>query len=401
MAGLINLKPFRDFLKSGQVGGALLIVSVITSLLIANLGGYDWFHAILNSSFGYAPLDLRYTTEIWINDALMAVFFLLVGLEIKREVLEGELSSPKKAMLPIFAALGGMLVPAGIFYLFNSGTPTANGWGIPMATDIAFALAVISMLSKRVPTSLKVFLAALAIVDDLGAIIVIAIFYTQELHLTNLLYAGGILALLAIMNALGVKKLIFYIIPGLFLWYFIHHSGIHATIAGVLLAFTVPTNPVKTESPLEKLEHSIMSPVNYFIMPLFALANTNIRFHSSMVDGLTSPLGLGIICGLLLGKTIGVSLFSFIAVKLGFSSLPGRSSWKHIIGLGMLAGIGFTMSVFIALLSFNNPEFHDEAKFSILVASLLAGSVGYTYLSIIYGKRVKKVLKYKEDRQSI
>ncbi|MGV3507744.1 MAG: Na+/H+ antiporter NhaA, partial [Sphingobacteriaceae bacterium] len=339
----INLRPFKDFFKSGQIGGALLMISVIVSLTIANIGLYEEFHSILNFSFGYAPLDLEYTTEIWINDGLMAIFFLLVGLEIKREILEGELSSVRKATLPIFAAIGGMLVPAAIFNVFNAGTPTANGWGIPMATDIAFALAVISMLGKRVPTSLKVFLAALAIVDDLGAIIVIAIFYTEELHLNQLLYAGGIIGLLALMNAFGVKKLVFYIIPGIFLWYFIHHSGIHATIAGVLLAFTIPTNPVKDESPLESLEHKIVAPVNYIIMPIFALANTNIRFQSAMIDGLTSPLGLGIICGLIFGKTIGVSLFTYISVKLGLSSLPSRSSWKHIIGLGMLAGIGFTM----------------------------------------------------------
>ncbi|MEJ6979128.1 Na+/H+ antiporter NhaA [Pedobacter sp. P351] len=391
----INLQPFKDFFKSGQIGGALLIISVIISLTIANIGFYDQFHALLNYSFGYAPLDLEYPTEIWINDGLMAIFFLLVGLEIKRELLEGELSSVRRAVLPIFAAMGGMLVPAGIFYLFNSGTPTANGWGIPMATDIAFALAVISMLGKRVPTSLKVFLSALAIVDDLGAILVIAIFYTEELHLNQLLYAGGILGLLTLLNLFGVKKLAFYIIPGIFLWYFIHHSGIHATIAGVLLAFTIPTNPDKHSSPLETLEHSIVLPVNYIIMPIFALANTNIRFQSSMLDGLTSPLGLGIICGLLIGKTLGVSIFSYLAVKLGLSSLPTRSSWKHIIGLGMLAGIGFTMSVFIALLSFESAEFHDEAKFAILIASVLAGILGYTYLSLVYRKRVKKILALK------
>lgn len=396
MARLINLQPFRDFFKSGQIGGFLLIISVVVSLLIANIGFYDEFHSILNFSFGFADLDLEYSTEIWINDGLMAIFFLLVGLEIKRELLEGELSSVRKAMLPIFAALGGMLIPAAIFILFNSNTPTANGWGIPMATDIAFALAVISMLGKRVPTSLKIFLSALAIVDDLGAIVVIAVFYTEELHLNQLLYAGGIMGLLAIMNAFGVKRLVFYLVPGLFLWYFVHHSGIHATIAGVLLAFTIPTNPVKHASPLEKLEHKIVGPVNFLIMPIFALANTNIRFQAQMVEGLSSPLGLGIICGLLVGKTIGVSFFSFIAVKLGLSSLPSRSTWKHIIGVGILAGIGFTMSVFIALLSFDSEEFHNEAKFSILIASLLAGIIGYTYLSVIYGKRVKKVLALKQ-----
>jgi NhaA family Na+:H+ antiporter len=388
----INFKPFRDFFRSGQIGGILLIISVIVSLIIANAGFYDEFHSILNYSFGYAPLDLQYTTEVWINDGLMAIFFLLVGLEIKRELLEGELSSVKKAVLPLFAAIGGMLVPAAIYASINTGTPTANGWGIPMATDIAFALAVISMLGKKVPTSLKIFLSALAIVDDLGAILVIAFFYTEELHTNYLLYAGGIMIILAMMNYFGVKKLVFYIVPGIFLWYFVHHSGIHATIAGVLLAFTVPTNPVKTESPLESLEHKIVGPVNYLIMPIFALANTNILFRSEMIDGLSSPLGLGIIAGLLLGKPIGIAIFSFLAVKLGWSSLPSRSSWKHIIGTGMLAGIGFTMSVFIALLSFDSPEFHEEAKFAILVASVLAGAGGYFFLSTLYKRRVKKEL---------
>ena len=391
MARFINLRPFRDFLKSGQTGGVLLMFAVVVSLILANVGIYEEFHSVLNYSFGYAPLDLEYSTEIWINDGLMAIFFLLVGLEIKRELLEGELSSVRKAILPIFAAIGGMVVPAAIYHFFNAGTATANGWGIPMATDIAFALAVISMLGKRVPTSLKVFLSALAIVDDLGAIIVIAVFYTEELHLNQLLYAGGIIGLLTLMNFLGVKRLAFYIIPGIFLWYFIHHSGIHATIAGVLLAFTIPTNPVKEESPLERLEHSIVGPVNYIIMPIFALANTNIRFRAEMIDGLTSPMGLGIICGLLIGKTLGITMFSFLSVKLGWSSLPSRSTWKHIMGLGMLAGIGFTMSVFIALLSFNSPEFHDEAKFSILATSLTAGILGYAYLSLVYRRRVKKM----------
>lgn len=390
MAFPINLKPFKDFVKTGQTGGLLLMLSVIISLAIANFGGYHSFHAILNYTFGYVPLGLNYSVELWINDGLMAIFFLLVGLEIKREIVEGELSSVRSASLPIFAALGGMLFPAGIYTLFNSGTVTASGWGIPMATDIAFALAVISMLGKKVPLSLKVFLAALAIVDDLGAIVVIAIFYTEQLHTSQLLYAGGIVALLAAMNYLGVKKLIFYIIPGLFLWYFVHHSGIHATIAGVLLAFTIPTNKTADPSPLEKLEHSLTNPVNFVIMPLFALANTNIRFNNTMIDGLVSPLGLGIIFGLLIGKTLGITFFSFLAVKLGISSLPSHCSWKHVIGLGMLAGIGFTMSVFIALLSFSSVEFHDEAKFAILITSLLAGILGYLYLSFI-NKKSKKL----------
>jgi NhaA family Na+:H+ antiporter len=289
----------------------------------------------------------------------------------------------KRAALPIFAALGGMLVPALIFYCLNIGTSTASGWGIPMATDIAFALAVISMLGNKIPLSLKIFLSALAIVDDLGAILVIAIFYTKQMHFNYLLIAGGIFVLLLIMNALGVRKLLFYIIPGFFLWYCIHHSGIHATIAGVLLAICIPTNPVKTESPLENLEHKLMAPVNYLIMPLFALANTNIRFHSEMIDGLKSSLGLGIICGLLIGKPLGISLFSYLAVKFKLSRLPNKTTWKHIFGAGILAGIGFTMSVFIALLSFDAPELHEEAKFAILIASLIAGILGYFYLSSI------------------
>lgn len=323
----------------------------------------------------------------------MAIFFLLIGLEIKREIIEGELSSPRKAAMPIFAALGGMFLPAGIYFIFNSNLETISGWGIPMATDIAFALGVLSLLGKRVPASLKVFLAALAIVDDLGAILVIAIFYTNELHWEQLLYSAGILALLISMNYLGVKRLFFYIIPGLFLWYFIHHSGIHATIAGVLLALTIPSNPIKRTSPLEHLEHMIVRPVNFLIMPIFALANTNIRFESKMLDGLTSPLGLGIIFGLALGKPLGVTFFSWIAVKSGIASLPSRANWKHIFGLGLLGGIGFTMSIFIALLSFNDPDFNIEAKFSILVSSVLAGVSGFIFLNALNKKRKKRIRK--------
>ncbi|RXF71022.1 Na+/H+ antiporter NhaA [Arcticibacter tournemirensis] len=397
MSKLINFRPFRDFLRSGQIGGIILMLAVIISLIIANSPWREGFTHILEFQIGknVGNVQLRYPLELWINDGLMAVFFLLVGLEIKREILEGELSSPKKAAMPVFAALGGMLIPAGIFLLINGGSETSHGWGIPMATDIAFALAIISLLGKRVPTSLKIFLAALAIVDDLGAILVIAVFYTSEVHLDQLLYSGIILALLTAFNLLGVKKLIFYIIPGFFLWYFVHHSGIHATIAGVLLAFTIPTNPVKAASPLEKLEHSLTAPVNYFIMPIFALANTNIHFEDGMVQGLASSLGLGIIGGLVLGKTIGITLFSYLSVKLGFASLPSRSGWKHIIGLGMLGGIGFTMSVFIALLSFDQPEFQAEAKFSILIASLIAGISGYLFLNSLYKKRLKKILVHK------
>lgn len=392
MAKIINFNAFKEFFRSGQIGGIILLFCVAISLFIANSGFNQSFSKLLASDLGFSFGSSGYheTVSAWINDALMAVFFLLVGLEIKRELLEGELSTVKKASLPVVAALGGMIVPALIFFILNNKTETANGWGIPMATDIAFALAVISLLGKNTPSSLKIFLAALAIADDLGAILVIAIFYTNQLHTDYLLMAGGILALLFLFNYLNIKPLYFYLIPGVFLWYFIHHSGIHATIAGVLLAFTIPTNKTDVESPLEKLEHLLNGPVNYFIMPIFALANTNITFQKEMFGGLFSPLSLGIVLGLFLGKTIGVTLFSYLAVKIKLGSLPHGANWKHIIGLGMLAGIGFTMSIFISLLSFSNEIHITEAKFSILCASLISGLIGFVYLkSINKQKRIK------------
>lgn len=389
MAKLLNLQAFKDFFRSGQIGGVLLLLCVAISLFIANSSFKDAFSAVLATDFGftYGTKVYSFTVSAWINDALMAVFFLLVGLEIKREMVEGELSSVKKASLPVVAALGGMLVPAFIYFLFNKGEATSSGWGIPMATDIAFALAIISMLGKSVPTSLKVFLAALAIVDDLGAILVIAIFYTNEVHFDYLLMAGGIMILLLVFNFFNIKPLYFYLIPGVCLWYFIHHSGIHATIAGVLLALTIPTNKTNIESSLEKLEHLLNGPVHYFIMPIFALANTNITFQKEMISGLVSPLGLGIIIGLFMGKTIGVTLFSWLAVKLKLGSLPSRSGWKHIMGLGMLAGIGFTMSIFISLLSFGDELHITEAKFAILCASVISGLVGFLFLKSIPKKK--------------
>jgi NhaA family Na+:H+ antiporter len=376
----INLSVFRNFLSSGMAGGVLLMACVIISLLIANSPLGPSFEDFLEVQLGPAPF-LRYSLLMWVNDGLMAIFFLLVGLEIKRELVEGELSNPQKAALPILAAVGGAIVPALIYSALNGGTASAAGWGIPMATDIAFALAIITLLGKRVPPSLKIFLAALAIVDDLLAILVIAIFYTAELHFTYLLYAGALVVLLFVFNRMGLKKLYFYLIPGAFIWYFIHHSGIHATIAGVLVAMTLPTTPDATESPLEKLEHALLQPVNFFIMPLFALVNTNIAFESEMIHGILSPLGLGIILGLLLGKPIGITLISALAVKLRIAKLPEGAGWNHLVGVGLVAGIGFTMSVFIALLSFkDNTLLQSEAKFSILLASLIAGLGGSIYL---------------------
>ncbi|REC44662.1 Na+/H+ antiporter NhaA [Chryseobacterium pennipullorum] len=375
---------FKKFFNNSQASGIILIFCVLASLLIANSSAAESFQHLLDKNVGTHLFELEYPVSIWINDGLMAVFFLLVGLEIKRELVEGELSSFKNASLPIFAAVGGMLVPAVIYSLFNSGTEYSNGWGIPMATDIAFSLAIISMLGKKIPNSIKIFLAALAIVDDLGAILVIAIFYTEQIHWTYLLLSLGVTVLLFLLNFLKVTRIVFYIIPGLFLWYFLHHSGIHATIAGVLLAFSIPTNVSNVEiSPLEKLEHKLHIPVSFLIMPVFALANTNITFSSEMVAGIGSTLGLGIICGLVLGKLIGINLFSFIAIKLKMSSLPHNSNWLQMLGVGLLAGIGFTMSIFIALLSFKGEiEIQDEAKFAILIASFIAAITGFIILSI-------------------
>lgn len=379
-------RTFIEFCRSEQFGGLLLLICVGISLIIANTALAPLFATFLDT----VPIHLgntiiNFPVGAFINDGLMAIFFLLVGLEIKRELVQGELSSFKKASLPVIAAIGGMLVPAFIYFIFNKGTATGAGWGIPMATDIAFALAIIAMLGKKIPASLKIFLAALAIVDDLGAIIVIAIFYTNEVHFEYLLMASGILLLLVSLNYFKVKSIILYLIPGVFLWYFIHHSGIHATIAGVLLALTLPvnTNSHSETSPLEKLEHLLHTPVNYIIMPLFALANTNITFQKGMLSGLFSPLGAGIVLGLFAGKTIGVSLFSWLAVKAKWGQLPSGANWKHLIGVGMLAGIGFTMSIFIAMLSFSDEMQITEAKFAILCASVISGIGGFIYLRLI------------------
>ncbi len=383
---------FKKFLHSSQSSGILLILSVGISLLIANSSAGVGFQSILDQKIGTDIFQLNYPLSIWINDGLMAIFFLLVGLEIKREIVEGELSTFKSASLPIIAAVGGMLVPALIYYFFTQGTDYAKGWAIPMATDIAFSLAIISMLGKKVPLSVKIFLAALAIVDDLGAILVIAMFYTEQIHWDYMALSALMVAILVIFNMLKFTKHIYYLIPGIFLWYFMHHSGIHATIAGVLLAFTIPTN-ISTEdiSPLEKVEQKLHMPVNFLIMPLFALANTNITFKDGMVDGLFTDFGYGIIMGLVLGKVVGINLFSWVFIKLKISSLPDKSSWSQMIGAGLLAGIGFTMSIFIALLSFKgHPEIQDEAKFAVLIASGISGFAGYALLKYVGKKKLRE-----------
>ncbi len=375
-------KYFQKFFHSSKTSGILLILCVFLSLIIANTSSAEGFQNFLDAKIGTEIFHLNYSLSVWINDGLMAIFFLLVGLEIKRELVEGELSDIKKASLPIFAAIGGMLIPALIFIAFNHSTDYKNGWAIPMATDIAFSLAIISLLGKSVPNSLKIFLSALAIVDDLGAIIVIALFYTDSIDWLSLGVCGGITLLLIILNKLKVTKIIFYLVPGLFLWYFMHHSGIHATIAGVILAFTIPTNVSDTEiSPLEKLEEQLHIPVSFFIMPIFALANTNITFQAEVLDHFVSPLSLGIIFGLFAGKVLGINLFSFLAIRFKLGELPAFSAWKEMIGVGFLAGIGFTMSIFVSLLAFpGNIENQDISKISILFASVLSGIVGFIIL---------------------
>lgn len=375
-------KYFSQFFQSSQSSGILLMIGVVVAVLMANSNLQLPLQNLLDKEIGTEVFHLKYSISSWINDGLMAVFFLLVGLEIKRELVEGELSDFKSASLPIIAAIGGMIVPALLYFLVNKETPFASGWGIPMATDIAFSLAIISMIGKKVPPAIKLFLAALAIVDDLGAILVIALFYTDEIHISYLMISAGIVVLLVLLNFIKVKKLIFYLLPGLLLWYFIHHSGVHATIAGVLLALTIPVKTFENGfSPLKYLEHLLHTPVNYLILPIFAFANTNITFHSQMVNGLFSNLGLGIILGLAIGKVLGINLFSWLAIKSGFGKLPEKSSWRHLIGVGFLAGIGFTMSIFISLLSFRgNVEIQDEAKFAILAASFISGCIGYCIL---------------------
>ncbi|HAF34211.1 MULTISPECIES: Na+/H+ antiporter NhaA [Sphingobacterium] len=385
MSKLINLTVFREFLKSSFAGGIILFSCVILALIVANTPLYASVMEFLNKEVGFESdhVHLKYSWLLWLNDGLMAIFFLLVGLEIKREIVEGELSSPSKAILPILAAVGGALLPAIIYFVLNQGTNTANGWGIPMATDIAFALAVITLLGNKVPASLKIFLAALAIVDDLLAILVIAIFYSNGIHATYLFIALGIFLFLIVLNKLGVKAIWAYLIPGLFIWYFVHHSGIHATIAGVLVAMTLPTTPDAEESPLEKLEHLLTKPVNFIIIPLFAFANTLIPIHGEMIGGLTSKLGIGIIFGLIAGKSIGIFLICYIAKKLKIAQLPEGAGWKQIFGVGLLGGIGFTMSIFISILSFDDSMLIEEAKFAVLIASLCAGLLGYVVLSAV------------------
>jgi len=368
---------FKEFFENERAGGIVLIICTVVSLLLANSSIGEHYMSIWHFQLGGQPL------EYWINDGLMAIFFLLVGLELKREISVGELSSFKKASLPIFGAIGGMLVPALIYVAFNYGKPTISGFGIPMATDIAFAIGILSLLGNRVPLALKVFLMALAVIDDLGAILIIAFFYTTDLIFTNLFISLGIFALLMILNRAKVKSIIPYIIGGVAMWYFMLHSGVHATITGVLLAFAIPAGKVRSKSLSEKVEDYIHEPVAFFILPLFALANTSIIIDSQWTESLVHDSGIGILTGLFIGKPIGIMLVCYIAVALGISALPKGIKWKHLLGVGLIAGIGFTMSIFVTILAFSDVVVINHSKIAILVASLLSALAGYFYLNYI------------------
>ncbi|ATA88610.1 Na+/H+ antiporter NhaA [Capnocytophaga stomatis] len=369
-------KLFKEFFNSEKAGGMVLIFCTAISLLVANSSFGEGYLGFWNTHFQ------GHSVAHWVNDGLMAIFFLLIGLELEREVYKGELSNIKDALLPIFGALGGILLPAGIYLLFNFGTETQSGAGIPMATDIAFALGILALLGNRVPVSLKVFLTALAVIDDLGAIIIIAIFYTKELFLSNLFIALGIFAFLLVLNRLKVRNLIPYIIGGVVMWYFMLHSGVHATITGVLLAFAIPFGNGDEKSTSYVLQHFLHKPVAFVILPIFALANTAILFSGSITETLTENYSLGILLGLVVGKPLGIFLLTFLAVTFGLCKLPSELNWKSIFGVGLLGGIGFTMSIFITLLAFDNELIINNAKLIILISSLAAGILGFVTLKL-------------------
>ncbi len=383
-------RMFNDFANSEKSAGIILILCTIFSLLAANsLWGdaYSHFwHRHLDFSFFFINID--FSIQHWINDGLMAVFFLMVGLEIERELYSGELSDIRKALLPVFAAIGGMAIPAAIHLALNIGTDYQSGIAIPMATDIAFALAVLTLLGKRVPVQLKVFLTALAIIDDLGAVTVIAIFYSKGLSIAYLAGALGVFGFLILLNRLKVHRLFVYILAGLVMWYLMLKSGVHATIAGVLLAFAVPFTK-NNHCPSEKLLHGLHKPVAFIILPLFAIANTALVLGMDSFSTLASSNSLGIIAGLVIGKPVGIMLFTGLAVILGLTSLPAGVRWSQIAAVGFLGGIGFTMSIFISNLAFDSKTIIENSIFAILTASLTAGIAGYALLKVFSGKPAK------------
>lgn len=429
------IRPFQQFMQIEASSGIILLVATAIALFLANSAWADSYFELLHTKLAITFGDFGVNLDLnhWINDALMAVFFFLVGLEIKRELTSGELSSPRKAILPMAAAVGGMILPALIYSLLNWGGEGRNGWGIPMATDIAFALGVLALLGNRVPATLKIFLTALAIVDDLGAVLVIAVFYTEQIAFTWLVVAAVMLVLMLLLNRLGVRSPVPYALFGLVLWFAMLQSGVHATIAGVLAALTIPSKrqlntkqfvawnrqalqalekdshtPATghghddtqravlqamesaiqhAESPLQRLEHTLALPVAYVIMPIFALANAGVALAGDLGAQLASPVSLGIILGLVLGKQLGVLLFSWLAVRSGLTELPQGVTWRHIYGVAWLAGIGFTMALFINGLAFAGSPLQDTAKIGILVASVISGVGGYMLLRTTPARR--------------
>lgn len=375
-------KLFTAFYESEKSGGLILIFATAVSLILANSS----FQA---DYINFWHFDLvGHSLTHWINDGLMTIFFLLIGLELEREIYQGELSKIKNATLPIVGALGGMLVPALIYLMLNIGTDRQAGFGIPMATDIAFAVGILSLLGNKIPTSLKVFLTALAVIDDLGAIVVIAIFYTNSLVLINLYIALGVFSLLIVLNRLKVHSLIPYLIGGVVMWYFMLNSGVHATITGVLLAFAIPFGDGKAKTPSHIILHFLHKPVAFVILPLFALANTCIALGDHWAGGLGQASSLGIMAGLIIGKPLGIWLFSFVGVGLGICALPKDLKWKNIFGAGLLGGIGFTMSIFITLLAFEDAVVIDHSKIAILLASSIAGLIGFIWLKMTLKSKI-------------
>ena len=378
-------KPFKYFFKLESASGLILLFAAVIALFISNSAYAPNYFNALNTyiTLGTINFGLKLSLLHWINDVLMAIFFFLVSLEIKREFLQGELSNPKQALLPIIGAVGGMVVPALIYIYINFNDPvTLNGWAIPTATDIAFSLGVLSLLGKRVPISLKIFLTALAIIDDLGAIVIIAFFYSGNIQITYLLLMATVIILLVILNKLNIKSFTPYLILGLFLWEFTHQSGVHATIAGVVLALTIPHDKKKTKnSLLLKLEHSITPFVAFGIMPIFAFANAGVSLEGINLASLLNPVPLGILCGLFIGKQLGVFAFAYISVKLNFAQKPNNSDWMSIYAVSILTGIGFTMSLFVGNLAFANAEqYMDGVKIGVLSGSLLSTIAGYYLL---------------------
>lgn len=431
------ITPFEQFTKNQIAGGLILMVCLVIALIFANTGMHHAYEHTIHTLMGFDLGDMHYekTLHHWINDGLMAIFFLVVGLEIKREVMVGELSSLSKASLPVIAALGGMIVPAFLYFLTNGTGDASRGWGIPMATDIAFAVGVLALLGKRVPASVMTFLLALAIADDLGAVLVIGIFYTEQIYMTYLAIAAGLIVVLILFNAMGVRAITPYMLVGIMVWAAFLQSGIHATLAGVLVALTIPTRPkyhpkyfsekircmldhfdknsvlqskktygwsafsnneqaeiieeidmatTAVASPLRKLEHALHPMTAFLIIPIFALANAGVKIHfENFGSAITNPVTIGVMLGLVLGKLIGIAGSTWLAIKFNIGNLPSGANFKHIIGVGLMGGIGFTMSIFVTELAFPGmEEMLISAKTGILLASALAGILGYAWFRV-------------------